>query len=145
MSQEIIFIRDGKKLNSEKIYKELSKNKIEEKSLNKKFNILTTYKYEEYVTDIDNLESKLRDKGVAIIPNLLNEEECKNMYDGMWEFLEHLTGQWDIPISRNNEKSWRQFSDLFTLHSMLMQTQGKVLLGCSLIKPVNKSLRLLFT
>lgn len=124
MSENIIFVHDGKHLNPEKIYGKI--NFCEEKII---LSPLDTYKYDEYVTDIDNLKSKLQDKGVAIIPNLLNEKECKSMYDGMWKFLEHLTGQWEIPISRDNEKSWRQFSDLFTLHSMLMQTQGSGSVG----------------
>jgi hypothetical protein len=82
---------------------------------------LETYKYEEYVTDINNIGTMLKEKGVAIIPNILNEKECISMLNGAWDYLEKITENWNVPINRNNKKSWRQFSDLFVLHSMLIQ------------------------
>lgn len=79
---------------------------------------------EKYITNIDNLKNTLEEYGVAIIPNVLNEEECKNMEDGMWDTLECWTQSWDNPISRTKPETWRSMRDLFPKHSMLIQQWG---------------------
>ncbi len=62
----------------------------------------------------------LEKHGVAIIPKLLNQEEIVNMNKGMWNYLEHITSNFEIPIDRNNKDTWRSFYDLFPMHSMLI-------------------------
>lgn len=79
------------------------------------------YQYERYVTTIDNVAKTLKKYGVAIIPNILNIEECNNMKQGMWNYLETITGNLEIPISRNNPQSWKTFKELYPKHSMLLQ------------------------
>lgn len=59
---------------------------------------------------------------LPFIPNLLNEEECQQMNNGMWDTLEHLTKSWAAPIRRNNPKSWKQIEQFKPLHSMLIQS-----------------------
>jgi hypothetical protein len=48
-----------------------------------------------YFTTIENVKDTLDEYGVAIIPSLLNEEECDNMVNNMWNYLEHITKDWD--------------------------------------------------
>ena len=79
---------------------------------------------EKYITDIDNLKNTLDEYGVAIIPSVLNEDECVAMEDGMWNTLETWTNTWDLPITRDNPESWRNIRDLFPKHSMLIQQWG---------------------
>ncbi len=63
----------------------------------------------------------LNEKGYCIIPKLLNDDEIKNMNDGMWNYLEYITSNFKTPISRNDKKSWISFYDLYPIHSMLIQ------------------------
>jgi len=79
---------------------------------------------EKYITDIDNLKNTLDEYGVAIIPSVLDENECVAMEDGMWNTLETWTNTWDLPITRDNPESWRNMRDLFPKHSMLIQQWG---------------------
>lgn len=82
---------------------------------------MSNYEYEKYVTDKENLKKTLEEYGVAIIPNVLNTDECNNMMNGIWNFFEEITKHWDNPINRTCEKSWKNFYELFPLHSMLFQ------------------------
>ena len=70
------------------------------------------YVFEKYVTTKENLKETLAEYGVAIIPSVLNEDECDKMVSGQWDFFEHITKDWAIPIDRNNEASWRGFYKL---------------------------------
>lgn len=74
-----------------------------------------------YYTNIENVISTLDEFGIAIIPNLLDNLETDNMINGMWNTIEHLTSKYEIPISRNDESTWKQFYNLLPLHSMLIQ------------------------
>ena len=82
------------------------------------------YEFEKYVTTKENLKETLAKYGVAIIPSVLNAEECSNIVDGQWNFFEHITKDWAIPIDRNNEASWRGFYSLYPKHAMLIQNYG---------------------
>jgi hypothetical protein len=79
------------------------------------------YEYLKYVTDAENLRNTLSEFGVAIIPSILNEDECRSMLSGMWDFFEHITRVWEVPISRNDEETWSQIYKLYPMHSMLFQ------------------------
>jgi hypothetical protein len=78
-------------------------------------------KFGKYYCNADTVMTMLENYGVAIIPSVLTSLECEEMLNGMWSFLEHITSQMQIPIKRNDEKTWSTFYELFTLHSMLMQ------------------------
>ena len=82
------------------------------------------YEYQKYVTDIDNLKNKLELYGVAIIPSVLNNEECKKINFGIWEFFEEISKDWsgdNIPINRYDVKTWRELYKLFPLHCQLFK------------------------
>lgn len=64
---------------------------------------------------------ELQEKGVTIIRGVLNSAECSEMKDEMWRYLEHITRGWGTCISYANPDSWRQWSNLFPKHSMLLQ------------------------
>jgi len=77
-----------------------------------------------YYATKETLEETIDKFGVAIIPNLLNDEECETILNGIWDFFEHITQVWTIPINRNYENSWKEFYKLFPMHSMLIQHWG---------------------
>lgn len=81
----------------------------------------TVYEYERYITTPDNLKQTLEEYGVAIIPSVLNEEECSQMASGMWDTLEDWTQHWETQITRDNPQSWKNIKHLFPKHSMLIQ------------------------
>jgi hypothetical protein len=82
---------------------------------------MTIYEYEKYIATKDDVKIILDTYGVAIIPNILNEEECEEMNNGMWDTLETLTELWDKPIKRDIPESWREMQKLYPKHSMLIQ------------------------
>ena len=79
------------------------------------------YKTKKYITNLEGVKKKLEKYGVAIIPSLLNEDECEEMRNGMWDYLEKVTKDFDTPIDRNDNKTWNQLSKLWVKHSMLIQ------------------------
>lgn len=78
------------------------------------------YEYEKYVTTPENLKDTIYKYGVAIIPSVLNDDECTSMQNEMWNYLEHITQNWSIPIDRNNDKTWKEIIKL-TNHSLLFE------------------------
>ncbi len=85
---------------------------------------MATYLYDRYVCTKETLTKTLEKYGVAIIPNVIDEDECKNMISGMWDFFEHITQEWEKPINRNDDTTWREFYKLFPNHAMLIQHWG---------------------
>lgn len=79
------------------------------------------YEFEKYVCTKETLKATIDLYGVAVISSVLNEEECNNMVNGIWDFFEHISNSWEMPINRNNKESWSGFYKLFPLHSMLIQ------------------------
>jgi hypothetical protein len=85
---------------------------------------MAEYEYEKYVATLDDVNIVLATYGVAIIPNILNEQECEAMNNGIWNTLEHLTSDWEKPIHRNEPTSWNEMFKLYPKHSMLLQNFG---------------------
>ncbi len=83
-----------------------------------------TYEYEKYICTSSSLLDTINKYGVAIIPSVLNEEECNEMIEGMWNTLGIWTYEWDKPITKTDPESWKQIRDLFPKHSMLIQQYG---------------------
>ena len=79
------------------------------------------YEGEKYYTTKEQLRTTLNKYGVAIIPSVLNESECSNMLNGMWDYFEHISNNWVQPITRTNTNSWKEIFRLYPLHSMLIQ------------------------
>lgn len=82
---------------------------------------MTDYEFKTYACTKETLKETLEKYGVAVIPNVLNEEECKEMVSGMWDFFEHLTQNWEKQINRNDKDTWREFYKLYPNHAMLIQ------------------------
>ena len=87
-------------------------------------NIKNNYEFQKYVCTKETLKQTIDNYGVAIIPSVLDENECNNMVSNIWDFFEHITQKWKIPINRNNKNSWCEFYKLYPLHSMLIQHWG---------------------
>lgn len=81
----------------------------------------TPYIYERYVCNENNVIETLNRYGVAIIPNVLNVQECDAMKSGMWDYLETITANMNLPIDKNNHQTWKTFKELYPKHSMLIQ------------------------
>ncbi len=82
------------------------------------------YRFEEYCTTVEGAKEMLVEQGVAIIPNLLNDEECTAMDIGAWELIESLTSDFSTPLRHNDVNTWRSFYDLTPSHGMLLQHYG---------------------
>ncbi len=82
------------------------------------------YEYDRYVTTKEGVMETLNEYGVAIIPNILDEGECEELKSGMWDFLEHITQDLEVPMRRDNPDTWRTFKQLYAKHSMLIQEWG---------------------
>jgi hypothetical protein len=74
-----------------------------------------------YVTNLDNLTKTLDLYGVAILPGILNEKECEQMKQGMWDYLEFVTSNLPIPMKKSKPETWNTFRQLYPKHSMLIQ------------------------
>jgi hypothetical protein len=79
------------------------------------------YEGNKYNCTIDTLKQTLDTYGVAIIPNLLNSDECEQMKSGMWDYLETVTANLPTPMKKSDPKSWSSFKQLYPKHSMLIQ------------------------
>ena len=79
---------------------------------------------DKYITTPQNLKKTIKKYGVAIIKNVLDNDEIDKMNKGIWSYLEHVTQNFDIPIKKKNEKTWKEFYNLYPKHSMLLQQWG---------------------
>ena len=82
------------------------------------------YEFNKYNSTINNFKDKLKSYGVAIIPGILNNNEIMEFRNGIWDYLEHVTANFEKPIKRNDKSTWRSLRELFPLHSMLIQHWG---------------------
>ena len=80
-----------------------------------------SYEYEKYLTTSDGVKDMIDKYGVAIVPGVLNYDELSDMRNGMWDYLEHITQNFDIPIKRDKSNTWVEYLKLFPKHSMLLQ------------------------
>jgi len=85
---------------------------------------MADYEYLKYVATKETLRATIDTFGVAIIPNVLGEEECTALVSGIWDFFEHITQEWEVPIQRGFDDSWKGFYKLYPMHSMLIQHWG---------------------
>ena len=82
---------------------------------------MNDYEDKKYFTNKKYIKKTLKKYGVAIIPNILDDNECNNLVNGIWDYFEHITQKWEQPINRNKQKSWKQIYNFFPIHSMLFQ------------------------
>lgn len=58
--------------------------------------------------------------GVAVLENVLDQDECQQMFSEAWDFFEEL-----YPVlNRNDPQTWKYIHDLKPLHGMLFQHWG---------------------
>lgn len=82
------------------------------------------YEFNKYCATMESANQVLEKYGVAIIPGLLDESETQRMRDGMWNYLEHITRKFSVPMDRGNPTTWKVFKTLYPSHSMLLQHWG---------------------
>src|SRR5689334_8744154 len=82
------------------------------------------YEGTKYNTDAKGALETLRRFGVAVIPSVLDADECRSMLTGLWDFFEELTSEFDTPLDRDVQTTWRSFYDLVPSHGMLVQSWG---------------------
>ncbi len=100
-----------------------SNSKVTE-STTKSIKPTVSYEYDKYITTSQDLKATLDKFGVAIIPSVLDEKECSVMIDGMWNFFEHISKTWTIPLDRSKPETWKEFFKLMPSHAMLVQHYG---------------------
>ena len=69
----------------------------------------------------ETLKATLEKYGVAIIPSVLDQDECSHLERGVWDYYEHVT---DHKMDRTRPDTWREFYNLLPHHSMLNQHWG---------------------
>lgn len=65
-----------------------------------------------YYTTSDKVKENIEKYGVAIVPGLLDKEECDKGISGMWDTFEYLTQNAPKPVNRNDNTSWKTTFDL---------------------------------
>lgn len=78
-------------------------------------------RYKKYDTNLENLSKQLEIFGVAVIPNILSLNQVHQSLDEMWEMLYHLTQNFELPINKENQYSWKSYYDLCPIEDMLLQ------------------------
>lgn len=82
------------------------------------------YEYTKYITTKENLRETINTFGVAIIPNVLDTNECNQFINETWDYFEHITQTWENDyerIDRSNIATYKSFYKLYPSHSMLYQ------------------------
>jgi len=72
-------------------------------------------------TTKEDLKKTLEKFGVAVIPNILDEEETKKMNEGVWHCLEHITADLEFPMNRKDETTWRTYFELSPISGMMLK------------------------
>lgn len=64
---------------------------------------------------MDSVKTQLENNGYAIIPNLLDLQECRSLYDGFWDFWKARG------IERTDTSTWKSIYEWKPNHGMLIQ------------------------
>jgi len=75
-------------------------------------------------SDLSKIVSILSTYGICIIPSVLNDEECYNLANGMFNTFSQITSQMDIPFNYNDSSTWKTLDLLYPKHNMLHQHWG---------------------
>lgn len=59
------------------------------------------------LSDDIKIENSLTENGFVIIENVINENECRQIIDGVWESMEAITADLPVPFDRNKPETWR--------------------------------------
>jgi ectoine hydroxylase-related dioxygenase (phytanoyl-CoA dioxygenase family) len=83
---------------------------------------MNTYEYTKYICNTtDEINQSLDNYGVAIVPSVLDETECLNLFNSIFDDLVYLTKNTEYPIIKENTETWKNYRKLFPLRSMLIQ------------------------
>jgi hypothetical protein len=85
----------------------------EDEFFNNVYSDFSDYEYEKYIATPNNVKEIIEKYGVAIVPNVLNDDECEEMINEMWNYLEHISQEWVEPIKRDNITTYRKIYNLF--------------------------------
>jgi len=79
--------------------------------------------YKEFYCEEKDVLSYIKEKGVAVIKDVLSKEEIMEARKGLWNTLEHLTDTSYFPqtFKFDDKKTWGSFLKLNPLHGMLVQ------------------------
>ena len=73
---------------------------------------LTYTSGEEFYTTPSRAKQTLEKFGIAIIPKCLNQEECNQMNEGMWQTAEFLTSKLKKPLIRSQPETYSSIFEL---------------------------------
>ena len=59
----------------------------------------------EFVDSVEKAAEDLEEVGYAIIPDVLHDDDCKRIWDFMWQFIEETT---QGRVDRNKPETWRR-------------------------------------
>jgi len=76
------------------------------------------------LTDIDNLRQKLETDGVAVIPNILNQNQLNSAINGMHNWLRDVWTTDTDRIYMEQQATYRNFYKFLPLHSGMLQHHG---------------------
>lgn len=79
---------------------------------------MDNYKFE--YCKLDNVLEKIENDGIAVIKNIINEEEINKCRKMMWDILNELTINLELPITKDDKKSWNSFYKLKPEHNMMI-------------------------
>lgn len=77
-----------------------------------------------YICTLEKALNNLEKYGVAVIENILSEDECIELRDKAWDEIKTLTSNTDKPIDKDDPTTWKTIYELFPMHSMLLQHFG---------------------
>ena len=80
--------------------------------------------YKSYYCDLEDVLEQLKKYGVAVIKNIINENECNEYINKAWKNFNTLTSKMKNPIQQDKPETWKTFYKLYPLHSMLLQHWG---------------------
>ncbi len=66
----------------------------------------------------------LRERGVAVLSNVLTTAEAATFEAGIWQLAGELTARLDVPVAKDNPASWRSWYKTSPSHGMLLQNYG---------------------
>mmetsp|Transcript_13442 Transcript_13442/g.32411 ORF Transcript_13442/g.32411 Transcript_13442/m.32411 type:complete len:116 (+) Transcript_13442:142-489(+) len=67
---------------------------------------------------LQNWQVDLREKGYAVIPDVLTPDECLSLENGFWNFWRRLSGGL---LTKKHPQTWKIIFDFFPRHGMLLQ------------------------
>ena len=70
------------------------------------------YAGKQFYTTPKDVKALLEQKGIAIIPNVLNENECHQMNEGMWKTAKYLTSKLENPLIPSDPSTYDSLSFL---------------------------------